>query len=358
MEVKTTSGVTAERGRTIYIDLLRIIACFSVVVLHSASQFWYDLPVTDTNWLIGNSYNALVRFGVPIFVMISGAIFLAPGKEISIKRLYIHNILRMVIIYILWNGIYGLFDCRKYDWSLLSPRDVITEMAYGRYHLWFLAMIIGLYMLVPILRKWLLVAEEKDVRYFLVLFVVFQIGKETFFALQNNLLTQFLSGLISIEMVCSYVGYFVLGYYVVHYDIASKWYKWIYLGGILGAVLNVLLGNALALRRSEPSAAVYDSYSVFTFFMALSIFLLVKQCADGKQWSGKTRTIISEVSGNTMGVYLMHILMLEWGRDYNVHSMMISPIIGIPLISFGCFVICLAVSAVLRRLPLIGRYIC
>lgn len=358
MEVKTTSGVATEKGRTVYFDLLRIIACFSVVVLHNASQFWYDLPVSDTNWLIANSYNALVRFGVPVFVMISGAIFLFPGKEISTKRLYTHNILRMVIIYILWNAVYGLFDCRNYDWSMLSSRDVITEMVYGRYHLWFLAMIVGLYMLVPILRKWLSAAEKKDVQYFLVLFVLLQIGKETFFALQSNLLTYFLGGLISVEMVCSYVGYFVLGYYVVHYGIASRWHKWIYLGGIIGAALNVLLGNVLALHRGEPTAAVYDSFSIFTLLMALAIFLLVKDGMGRKQWSGAAQKIIGEISRNTMGIYLMHILVLEWGRDYHIHSMMISPVAGIPLLSLGCFLLCLLVSAILRRIPLVGRYIC
>ena len=90
---------TSEK-RMLHYDLLRILAAFSVVMLHSASQFWYTLPVTDKDWLIMNSYDSLVRFGVPVFVMISGALFLSDDKKTDIKRLYTHNILRLLIIYI------------------------------------------------------------------------------------------------------------------------------------------------------------------------------------------------------------------------------------------------------------------
>ena len=65
-----------DKKRLIHYDLLRIFAAFSVVMLHSAAQFWYSLDIYSTEWLIANSYDALFRFGVPIFVMISGALFL------------------------------------------------------------------------------------------------------------------------------------------------------------------------------------------------------------------------------------------------------------------------------------------
>ena len=48
-------------------DLLRILAAFSVVILHISAQFWYDFDVTDFRWLTANSYDALFRFGVPVF---------------------------------------------------------------------------------------------------------------------------------------------------------------------------------------------------------------------------------------------------------------------------------------------------
>ena len=77
-------------GYQLYIDILRIVACFSVIMLHASAQPWYSLPVDGIGFKIANSYDALFRFGVPVFVMISGALFLAPDREITIKKLYWH----------------------------------------------------------------------------------------------------------------------------------------------------------------------------------------------------------------------------------------------------------------------------
>ena len=149
--------------RMIHYDLLRIVAAFSVVMLHSAGQKWYVLPVTDREWQIANAWDALFRFGVPIFVMISGAIFL--NKDIGIKRLYFHNIFRLLAIYWIWSGLYGIYDCRKRGLGAAEWKEVVKELLGGRYHLWFLPMIVAIYMLVPILRSWVKSAEKSNLQY-------------------------------------------------------------------------------------------------------------------------------------------------------------------------------------------------
>ena len=93
--------MTNQKERIIHWDLLRILAAFSIVMLHVAAQFWYDLDKQSAEWLIANSYDALFRFGVPIFVMISGVLFLNPNYVLSIKRLYKHNLFRVISIYII-----------------------------------------------------------------------------------------------------------------------------------------------------------------------------------------------------------------------------------------------------------------
>ena len=82
--------------RIVYADLLRIIATFAVIVLHVSASKWYDTPVKDFNWQIYNLYDSLVRWSVPIFVMLSGMFFLNPEKFIptsNIIKKYIFRIL-------------------------------------------------------------------------------------------------------------------------------------------------------------------------------------------------------------------------------------------------------------------------
>ena len=70
--------------RNIAFDLLRILSAFSVVVLHVSSMYLMEYNVSTTDFKIANFINSISRFGVPIFVMISGAIFLSEDKKITV----------------------------------------------------------------------------------------------------------------------------------------------------------------------------------------------------------------------------------------------------------------------------------
>ena len=67
---------TKTNGRILYFDFLRIFATLAVMVLHVAAQNWYGTSVPSFEWQTFNFFHSVTRFGVPIFVMISGALFL------------------------------------------------------------------------------------------------------------------------------------------------------------------------------------------------------------------------------------------------------------------------------------------
>lgn len=344
--------------RQIHYDLLRIAACFSVIMLHSASQFWYELPVTDATWLTANSYDAMFRFGVPVFVMISGALFLDERKELNVRRLYTHNIFRLLAAYVFWCCAYGLWDCRYLKPGEADWKFYVTEMMGGRYHLWFVPMLIGIYVLVPVLKGWIKGAGRRGVEYFLLLFLAFQIGRETLliFVTNGNFRQQL--DYFTMELVCSYVGYFVLGYYLARIGLEKKWHKWIYAGGTLGLAGAVFFGNMLSLRKGEPQSAAYDSFSLFTMLVSTALFLAAQEKWGRRELPEGAAKVVRELSDATFGIYLLHILVLEGLQDMGIHSMMINNIAGIPVLSIVCFVLCYGVTAVLRRIPLIGKYIC
>ena len=349
----------SQEKRMVHYDLLRIVAAFSVVMLHSAGQKWYVLPVTGREWQIADAWDALFRFGVPIFVMISGAIFL--NRDISIRKLYLHNIIRLLVIYWVWSGIYGLYDCRNYDLEAAGWKVVAKEMLSGRYHLWFLPMIVAIYMLVPVLRIWVRNAERKNLEYFLMLFVILKIGMSTVSALSATYLVTYAAELLDameIGMACSYIGYFVLGYYIAHYGIPKKWHMVIYIGTIPCAVLNILLDRYLSIRAGEPTGQIYDSYGVCTFVIVTALFLFFTDVMSKVSYSGLAAGIIRELSGSTLGVYVMHIGLLEILEERGIDSMLIPNVVGIPLLALCCFLICALLAAGLRRIPVVGRYLC
>ena len=159
MDDKTVSA------RNISLDLLRIVATLAVVMLHTAKRVWYNIPVSTSGWYVSNIYLSAVRWAVPVFVMISGALFLT--REIDIKKLYRTNILRMVTAFIFWS----LFYAWLWWMEGLDAKEAVKLFIQGNFHLWFLPMIMGIYMALPILKK---ITESKNLtRYFLLLSFIF-----------------------------------------------------------------------------------------------------------------------------------------------------------------------------------------
>lgn len=210
------------------------------------------------------------------------------------------------------------------------------------------------YMMLPVLRSWISHARKENLQYFLMLFFIFQIGKETCLALRQSDGISFLWSMAKPDMVCGYLGYFVLGYYLSVFGISRRLRRWIYAGGLCGIVANVVLDNLLALRRGTPVGAIYDSFGLFTFLMTVSLFLLFNGRLSRIRYSAKAAAVIREISLSTLGVYLMHIGLLEFLKPLGIHSMMFTPVIGIPVFALFCYILCSAAAAVLRRILLWG----
>lgn len=347
-----------EKKRMLSYDLLRIAAAFSVVMLHCAAQFWYTLELESVEWNIANGYDAVFRFGVPIFVMLSGVLFLNPSYQVQIKRLYTHNIFRMAVLYVVWSCLYGLYDCRNFTIAEIGIKPILREMLNGRYHLWFLPMLIGIYMLLPVLKPWITYASKQNIQYFLCLFFVFKIGAETIRALTvMDELHQILD-LIKIEMVCSYVGYFVWGYYLVYVGISSRLKKILYAGMIPAMICNIVLSSWMSQRLEIASGAVFDSYSIFTCWMVTAVFVFILEKGKTCKICAKQAALIQEISKDTLGVYVMHIGVIEILEAAGVHSMLLPIGIGIPVLAIFVFVVTTLLAAILRRIPWIGKYLC
>lgn len=80
--------------RQAYYDILRIFATFAVMILHIAADNWYGTDIHSFEWNVSNFYDSIVRWGVPVFTMISGALFLSGNQPI--ERIYKKNISRII----------------------------------------------------------------------------------------------------------------------------------------------------------------------------------------------------------------------------------------------------------------------
>lgn len=344
--------------RVYYFDYLRIFAIFAVIILHVAAQNWENTNVNSFEWQVFNFYDSVVRWGVPVFVMISGSLFI--GKKHRIKKLYQKYILRIIIAFLTWSILYALWNNIVIN-NNLSIKTLINEILIGHYHLWFMFMIVGLYIIVPFLNK--IVEDRKIAWYFVITSFVFAfilpqlseiIGLK--FSGISGIIDEITSKL-HLHMVLGYSGYFVLGFLLQNTEIKKKYRIIIYVFGILGLIFTISSTSILSLFWQSPAKMFYGNLTVNVLLVAMAVFVFAKTNLNKPIPSLRKQQMLLFFSKCTFGVYLIHPFFIELIKKYfNITSLTINPIFAVPILSVIVFLLSLLVSALLNLIPIVKNW--
>lgn len=331
-----------------FLDYLRIFAIFFVIMIHVSAQHWYSTDVNSFAWQTFNFYDSLSRWSVPAFVMISGALFL--NKDIMISQIYKKYILRLVISFFVWSIFYCFLENRS-----LSFKNIIN----GEFHMWFIFMIIGLYMLSPIIRE--IVKNKKIMKYFLLLAFVFaffipfinQIIHDFFKETRTiSLINKKIEGM-HMNFVLGYTGYFVLGYYLNSIDLTKKKLQLLYLIGVLGFLLTLILQIILVLKIQQPTQSYYGYLTLNVFLSACAIFVWFKN----SNIFSKSNIFIKKLAQYNFGIYLVHVFVLNLLKCIGLNTMIFNPVLSVPLITILVYFLSVCVIAILHYIPVLRKYI-
>lgn len=348
-------------NRIIYLDLLRIISAFAVVLVHTATEYWYNQPPSSFEWQVFNVYDAAGRFCLPVFVMISGVFFLNKNKEVPLKKLYGKYILRLLTAYIFWSIFYAIVRFLESGNALTAEtfNGVVDSAISSCYHLWFLPMLIGVYMLVPFLRLIVKNGEQRILKYFLILFFTFGISIQTIL-LFNSGWPDYVSSLLTripVDLVCGYAGYFVMGYYVFTYDISKRLRIFSYIAGVLSIVISIIVCSYYSVSGESPSEILYGNFAITTFLASSAVFIFFKSVASRIRFSIRASKIIQVVSFCTFGIYLIHVFFLEFFDFLGFSTMSFYTVLSVPVIAVIIFGASFITIFVLRRIPKINKFI-
>lgn len=338
-----------------YLDALRIIAIAAVVVIHAAGSYWIALDVDTSGWALANVFDGLARWAVPVFVMISGALFLDPAKPQPIRKLFSKNVLRIATVALFWGFVYAIVTEMTVGLADETLVGFVRRWLLGHYHMWFLYMIAGLYVLVPILRC--ITASKLAMRYFLIIAFVANsvIPFLTSFG-HFSLLGQLFSKTL-LNLPIGYSFYFVLGYWINSTDFSRVFRKLIYSLGIVGAATTVGLTYALSHFTGEGVETYYGYLSLPVCLASVAVFLLAKSLGERlKNQKGGGHPVLLLLSSSTLGVYMVHILILEALHNIGIGPSGLGPFIGIPLSAILTIVISYGVAAVMTKIPFFGKH--
>lgn len=130
-------------------EICRSVSIFAVVLIHACGADFYQFgKIPRHEWLAVNALDSLVRCAVPLFVMLSGALILTKPDATNTKKV-VQRVLRVVAPLVVWSVLYQL-HVQKNGGPGVNLWRIFT--APSMYHLWFVYMIVGLYVLTPALK--------------------------------------------------------------------------------------------------------------------------------------------------------------------------------------------------------------
>ena len=340
------------RERKVSFDLLKVLACLSVIIIHVCAYILNKYSVETINYKLANTYACLAHWAVGVFVMISGMFLLT--KPITLKKLYKHYVLRIGVIYLFVSLFYKISRFYMDGGHSISISNLfgmfIRSLAgVSELHLWYLYMLIPLYMLYPILYKIVKKFTRKELKYTLiVLFILSSIP----FSINEILGLLRVDFRISIELKLSiYIFYFLSGYYLYKYNL-SKIKSIILISLIpISSFLTVYLSNLRAMQIKYFSLSFINYESVNIVVLTLGIFYLFKYIQERIEFSEISSKAICTLSSCTFGIYLFHMLVMD--MIYNtgiIKFAFLRNVIIIPIYSLAIFIICFIIIYTVKLL--------
>lgn len=302
--------------RNIHIDLLKTLAAFGVIVIHTAAAPLSGVVGTP-RWFAALIPAVLFRGSVPVFLMCSGALLLSSERELPLRRLYGHYIPRLLLLWLVWHIIY------------------IKTGTTG--HLYYFGILLLFYAGCPILRILTCHASREQLYYVLGFWLILGI--------LYPMVLQYppVSGIggiprqWAVNMAYAAWGYALLGYTLEQYPLKPGVSIALF---VFGFSLTIALTAALSLQTGKLCTSFLEGMSVGPALMAAGIWGI---CG----WLRPNATAITALSKAAFCSYSVHVFFLR----------LIPPIPSVLLLAVINEICCLAAYGILSRVPLVRRLV-
>ena len=150
-----------------WIDWMRVAACLMVMVVHSTEPFYLGgegsriLTEGDAYW--ASFFDTFVRACVPLFVVASS--YLQFPLHYSTGEFLRRRALRVLVPFLCWSIVYALVWGEPVD----NFRSLLLNFNYAAGHLWFVYMLVGIYLLMPMLSPWAERVGKRELQFYLLL---------------------------------------------------------------------------------------------------------------------------------------------------------------------------------------------
>lgn len=332
-----------------WIDNARFLAVLAVVAIHAASTVIETSPVESESWWIGVVVDAASRWSVPAFVAISGALMLVPGHQQTVRQFYLRRAARIMLPMLAWSAFY-------IAWAHILPAikgkpapavaQSVGLLISGRpyYHLWYLYMLVGLYLVMPVLQRYVASVTVRTLRVSVAVLLaagaLYTVARYT--VLHND---------IWITWGLAFVPYALLGD-VVACAPAPRMRAMLLAGFVVSAASAVALYAAGAHAGSvQFSKWATDYLGVAVIPMSVCAILILRAA------ERPVFPFTAQLAAASFGIYLIHPAVIDLWQLTRFWPGAWPAYVSIPAITMGAAGISLVATRLLLRTPFLRHFV-
>ncbi len=304
------------RKRIAWLDYARSIAIVCVCICHSTEIFYHGVligesDVTNALWFLLNSLYTFGRIGVPLFLMLTGALML--GKDIAPNVFYKKYFFPLLITTEIWIIINTIFTCLINSCSInlktLAKQILFFENPYLQ-HMWYMPMILGIYVVLPVLSTIVKNNRLSD----LIFPILFTFCVFFFIPTINAVANKNYNTVLDISFFGGIYGlYVILGYYIYNINIKIKInLKRLTFIFVVAFLISSFIQYFLHINKMFTISFLWYS-SPFILIMSTVLFVFLKNIDINSE---KINSISKKLSQKSFGIYLTHNIILTLIQKY------------------------------------------
>ena len=321
------------KKRIFYLDFIRAIAIVFVILAHVTRQFFLNATVSSYKILCAPFIDFGV-LGVPLFLMISGTLLLNRDYELGsfLKKRYI----RVLIPFLFW-GVVVLFSKIYFEGNAATVSRII-QMYLNNY--WFVWMILGVYLFIPVINSFIKEYGMKGIEYFLAIWA---------FTMFLNTIGQYPFHFFELSYFAGYLGYFVLGYYLSNKKFSLSDSHLLIISLIIFLVFTyITIDYTLSMAIIKSKLIYYKYLTIIVVFQSAGFYAFIRYfavIASEKVGSVMNKIylffkdsfmfkIIFSISTFSYGIYLIHynpLLFFKWFSQNYIPIFTWNPLIWLPI---------------------------
>lgn len=322
-------------NRNASFDLARLIACCAVIVLHAAAGYIYQYGrIPSYQWHFANAVDSAVRWCVPVFVLLSGALNLTT-KNVHYRGFLTRRLPRLSLVILFWSAAFFAYA------GIHDLKDMATRLLAGQpyYHLYFLFLIAGLYFFTPAFASYTNAVGDRQASITGWICLIIAMAAWMITGQKMTAFTWFIP----------FIGYYLIGGPLSRKPLPLS----IAVPGFLISYLITVIGTWLLVDHFGPGSVglyLYNYLSPPVIWMSICIFSIFLRLPI------KGTALLVSLSSITLGVYVLHPMILETFQRW---LPIILPPMGavktITILSFATVIVTFAIAFFAAKIPLLRR---